>query len=225
MNRILERNGKFFVLLTPSYISSPSNELMLGNWTDEHLRNYHTVEYNNLNDAMACAYKFTPLDWNKIVSIHEDAYHTIVHSIENYIRTNKYFVELEPVLMNPTELKETMFHRVAQKGHRFSLFYDMNDVVCINIVNNWTKILSEIAKGLMTIPSLRIKKFMRTDTFISLIGVTDVGTTYEIRLWSSLVHQWAKWIYMNKSSPYQYIDTLNELIEKQKQIDNGTIIR
>lgn len=127
--------------------------------------------------------------------------------------------------MNPSELKQTMFQRVYQHGRRFNLFYDANDVICINIINPWTKNLVEIANLLKVIPELRIKKVIRNPTHFCLVGTTDVGTTYEVRLWTTLIAQYVRWLYKNNISLEAHVPELLKLIEKQKLLDSDDVVR
>lgn len=225
MNRVLKVNNKFQVLVTPVFVSNSSMEILLGNWTDERIRGYKVLEFSTLQDAMDLAFKYPSIDWNKLVSIHEDAYQRITKSIRQTLEDGNYIVELDSHLMDPTELKETMFKRVAHRGERFSLFYDANDVVCVNIVNPWTQNVIEISNLLKSLPDLRIKKYIRTPTHIKLIGITDVDTVYEIRLWTTVVSQWVRWINTNKLEPKMYVDMLPQILANQKTIDSGYIVR
>ncbi len=217
--------NKFLVLETPDYVSSPSMEVILGDFSEPNIRNYKITEFNTLQDAQDRAFMFPPISWNKLVSIHEDAYRTIQNAVKRNLERGNYIVELDSHLMDPTELKEMMFRRVSNFGERFTLFYDANDIICINIINPWTANLVEIAHILETDPELRIKKMIRTKTHISLIGETDVGTMYEIRLWTTLMAQWAKWIHMNKLDPRVYVNMLAQIQSKQDVIDGGYIVR
>jgi hypothetical protein len=221
MNRILQNNNKFQVLTTPSYVSAPSMELMLGAWSDEHLRGYKIVSFTSLQDAMDLAFKYPPINWNKLVNIHEDSFRIITNSVKKNLQQRNFIVEIDNHLMNPSELKETMFKRIEHLGERYNLYYNANDVICINIINPWTKNLYEITTLLKNIPELRIKKIHKSKTHITLIGLTDVNTTYEIRLWTTLMAQWARWIHMNKLEPQQYFYMINQIIETQKNVDNG----
>lgn len=224
MNRILQVDNGFQVLVTQHYVSNPSFELMLGNWTDAKMQNYKIYQFTTFQDAMDLAFSLPPIDWNKIVSLHEDAFHTITSSIKKTLQYGSFIVETDSRLLNPTELKETMFRRVAQNGVRFSLFYDMNDVICINIINPWTNNLVEISNILKAVPDLRINKVIKTKTHIKLIGLTDVDTVYEIRLWTSLMAQCVRWIFNNNLDKRSYVQSVESTIQKQKIIDNGDIV-
>jgi len=225
MNRILQTNNSFQVLVTPSYVTAPSMELMLGAWSDEHLRGYNIISFSTLQDAMDLAFQYPPVDWNKLVSVHEDSFRVISQAVKRILQNGNFIVDVDYHLMDPTEIKETMFKRVSHFGERYNLFYNANDVICINIINPWTKTLNELVTILKIIPDLRIKKIYRTKTHITLLGLTDVGTTYEIRLWNTVMAQWARWIYTNKLEPMKYAYMINQLIATQKQIDDGYSVR
>jgi hypothetical protein len=245
MNRILKKNNNLYqVMITPTFISNSSMELILGQWiqdktprtgcskktltfpiSDEHIRGYRVAEFSTLQDAMDLAFKYPTIDWNKLVNIHQDAFPVIVNTVRNTLANGSFIVEIDSHLMNPTELKETMFKRVLRNGERFNLFYDANDVISINIINPWTRNIIEMANLLRVVPNLRIKKIIRSETHITLIGVTDADTTFEIRLWTSLIAQWVRWVKNNDIDPHAYIGMLSQIMEKQKIIDDGDIIR
>lgn len=224
MNRILHVENNFKVLTTPTYTTNPSFELMIGNWTDEKLRNYKVYTFNNLQDAMDLAFQYPPIDWNKLITIHKDNFYKIKQEIHQQLQDGNFIVEVDSHLMDPTELKRMMFKRVEKYGNRFNLLYDANDIICINIINQWTNNLIEISKVLQNDPVLRIKHVIKTPTHIKMIGLTDFGTPYEIRLWTSLTSQWARWVLRNNLDPRLYMDTLNKLLDEQKNIDKNDIM-
>lgn len=222
MNRIREYNDKFQVLLTPTYSTSPSMEIMLGNWSDAKLRGFKVVEFSTMHDAMGLAYQYPDINWNKIASIHTDSFDKITNIVNSTLKKNNFIVEVDSHLMDPLEIKNTMFDRVGKMGERYTLFYNANDVICINIINPWYHNLNIIASILRQIRELRIKQIIKTRAFICLIGVTDVGTTYEIRLWTTVVSQWARWIYTNNLDGTKYLHLLSNLTDTQNIIDSGT---
>lgn len=248
MNRIREFNNKFQVLISPTDVGSPLLERVIGGWTDQHrntgrnfhieypnnnadspinelltdaqIRNFYIVDFNTLQDAMDLAYKFPDLDWNRIVSMHQDVFPVLRDIIKDNLINNNFIVELDSHVLNPTELKETIFNRVLRKGERFTMFYDASDVICFNIINPFTFNINSIANILKSIPELRIKKIHKDKLCVHLIGVTDVDTTYEIRLWTTLTAQWARWIMKNHYDPNQYLHILQRLLDKQKILDD-----
>jgi len=226
MNRILQvSDNKFLVLLTPNYVSNPSFELLLDNFSDENIRNCKIVEFPTMESAMELAFKYPSIDWNKLVLIHEDAFHSLRQIIKQVLEHGNYVVELDSHLMSPREAKEAMFNRVMILGNRFNLYYDMNDIICINIINPWTKNLLALTNILKNIPELRIKKIFQTKTHIKLIGLNDVGTVYEIRLWTDLLAQWARRLYIHKLNPELFLSELPRIMHDQKIIDDGIVLR
>jgi hypothetical protein len=252
MNRIRKYNDKYQVLITPTDVASPSLERVIGGWTDQYYteRNFHIefpndnvdrhinelltdaqiynfsiTEFNTLQDALDLAYKFSDLDWNRLVSIHQDVFPDLRSIIKENLHDNNFIVELDSKLLNPTELKETIFDRVMLHGSRFNLFYNSNDVISFNIINPWSSNLESIVNILKSIPQLRIKKIYKTQSCIRLIGITAVDTTYEIILWTTLMAQWARWIKNNHLDADKYKHILQKLIAKQKIIDDSVIIR
>jgi hypothetical protein len=226
MNRIREHNGTFQVLLTPTFNTSPSMELLLGSWSDQNtfLRNFSIVEYPTMRDALDKAYLYPDLDWNKLVSMHYDPFHKINNIIKSFLHQNKYIVELDSVLLTPIKLKNTMFDRVSSLGKSFTPYYNSSDVICINIINPWTHNIQQIANQLAHIPDLNIRNIMSTEYLIRMIGVTDVGTTYEIRLWTTLVAQYAR-ASKNFSNIDENIKTLENILFSQRNIDANYVIR
>ena len=112
MNRILSENGINKVLITPTYVDGIAMEIMLGNWTDQRLKGYHVEYFESLEDAMDVSFRYPSIDWNKIVSIHEDCFQKISDAVKEALSDGNFIVELDSELMDPTELKETMFHEL-----------------------------------------------------------------------------------------------------------------
>lgn len=225
MNRIRKVGNIYQVLLTPTYEYSPNFEIMLGNWMESNLRNFKVIEFNSLNDALGEAYKYPDIDWNKLVSIHYDAYEKIVPMITQIMHKQKRIVEIDAKLANPTEVKNLMFDRISRLGNRFTLIYNANDVISINIVNPWSQNLKDIATFLQKIPELRIVRKYYSRGIVHLIGETEMNTTYEIKLWPTLIYNWAKWVAFENISQASAKQILNQIIEKQNIIDDGIIIR
>lgn len=226
MNRILQTNKNIFsVLVTPTFVINTSMEFMFNNWSDAKIRGYKIVNFNTMQDAIDYAYRLPIIDWNKMVNSHIDAFERISSSIKHSLQNGSFIVEIDSHLMSPDELKETMFKRVKFHGERFNLFYDANDIICINIINPWTQNIIEMANILKNIPELRIIKIIKTETHIKLIGLTDIGTTYEIRLWTTHISQWVRWIYKNNLNPIDYINSLKQYQNEQNIIDKNDIIR
>jgi hypothetical protein len=226
MNRIREYNYKYQVIITPTIPNNCSFELMLGNWTDEHLRNYYVLEFDNLGDAQCEAFKHPDLDWSKLVLLHQNSFYDLTKLIKNVLSNHQFIGDLQPRILMPEELKNIMFDRILYFGKRFTLKYKMNDIIAFNIINPFSKNLNEVCVYLENDSRLKIFRKFINNGVIHLIGKTDIGTTYEITLWPTIVYQWAKWADVNQqvsneNKKYSFL----EAIKKQEQLDNGFEIR
>lgn len=231
MNRIRHHNNAYQVLLTPHLKFAPSMELLVGNWDDEHLRGFSIVEYPTLPEAQCHAMRLPDIDWYKLVRMHIDYVHSLEKIINGTIQRHKFIVNLETKVMTPQELKEMTFRRVQNLGERYSVTYGANDIISFCIVNPWTKNLDELAHILTTIPELRIKRHKIYNKKINhLIGLTELGSTYEIRLWPTILHHWAVWEYENKHiNRNKNNDRVQKVyqvaLKQQNDIDSGMFIR
>lgn len=226
MNRIRKFNNNYQVLITPYHRFDTSFELMLGLWTDDYLRNYSITTFQTMEEAMELAFTMPDIDWFKLVLFSKDSYVKLNKIIRQIVNENNFIVEYEPHLMTPEELKETMFNRVMINGDRFRLDWNLNDVIGFHIVNPWSSNLRSIYSVLKTIPELRLMRSQFDNGVITLIGETDIGTTYSIILWPTLIYQYAKWSKINPNvSDNSLATTLANIINMQKQIDNGIVLR
>lgn len=226
MNRIREYNYRYQVLITPTMPTNSSFELMLGNWTDEHLRNYYILEFDNLGDAQCEAFKHPDLDWDKLVLIHQHAFYDIQKIIKEILKSYNFIGEIQPRILSPLELKQNMFDRIMYYGKRFTLKYKMNDIIAFHIINPFTKNLNKVSEYLENDTRLKIIRKFVNNGVIHLIGKTDVGTTYEIGLWPTMIAQWARWAeenpqISNENKKYTFMES----IKKQEQLDSGFEIR
>jgi hypothetical protein len=226
MNRIREYNFKYQVLITPTMPMHTGYELMMGNWTDEHLRNYYVLEFDNMGDAQCEAFKHPDIDWEKMSLMHQNVYYDLKNVIKKILNDHKFIGEFQPKILSPNELKNTMFDRVMYYGKRFTLRYNFNDSIGFHIVNPFTKNLIEISKYLEVDPRLRIHRKFINNGVIHLIGRTDLGTTFEIGLWPTMIAQWARWAEENpqistENKKYSFL----EAVKKQEKMDSGFEIR
>lgn len=226
MNRIRQHNGKHQVIITPHHRFDTGFELMLGNWTDSKLKNYSIKEFTNLEDAQCEALLYPDIDWLKIVLFHKEIYLKLHKIIKSELETNNFIVDFEAKIMTADELKNTMFNRVMQYGKRFNLSYNLNDIIGFHIINPWNSNLNEIKQILIKNKTLRISKIHEVKGSIKLIGVTDIGTTYEITLWPTLIAQWARWVSKEKNLSEKAIDdAFNDAVKAQEQINNTINLR
>jgi len=227
MNRIRKVDNGYQVLITPDIKVSPDSALLIGNWTDENLRNYYLLHFHSLNDAQCAAYDYPDIDWYRIVLNHKYIFLRLKDTIQTILKNNNLNVELQSVLMEPEMLKEVIFERVARGGDRFNLRYGMNDVISFTIVNPWSNNLHTIAKLIenhrehLYRDDLRIRyKKIVDGKIICLYGATEFGTIYEIRLIPTLLQQWGEWYnkvgYKNGRNAD---DLYNKYLKQQNEID------
>lgn len=226
MNRIRKYGDKYQVLYTPTWPENPSFEIIMGNWTDEHLRGYYVRDFETLGDAQCEAFNYPDIPWDIMVTSYKNSFYDNKKIIRNILDQNKFIVEFEAKFMDQDMVKNAMFNRVLNSGKRFTLAYGMNDIVSYHIINPWSKNLLEISQRLIENSRLKIIKKYVSNGMIHLIGKNDLGTTYEIALWPTVIHQWAKWVYNHpevppKTSQETYVDA----VKKQAHIDAGFTLR
>jgi hypothetical protein len=226
MNRIRKYNNKYQVLITPSQPFNSSFELMMGTWTDDYINRFYVTEYETLGDAQCEAYKYPDIDWTVMVLNYKSAFTDKKEIIKQVLSDNEYIVDFEALYKTPEETKNAMFNRVLNHGCRFNLLYNMNDIIYFHIVNPWTKNCMEIADKLINETKLKILKKTITNGVIQLIGKTDLGTTYEIAVWPTLLMQWAKWRTKNPNvSSDTSQELFNNIVKQQAQFDSNDVIR
>lgn len=226
MNRIRKYKHKLQVLITPHHRFDPGFELMLGAWTDDHLRNYHIMEFIDMDDALEEAFNYPDIDWEKMVLFHKDIYVKLYKIIKSELQDNDFITEFEPQIMTANQIKETMFNRVMKLGKRFKLNYNLNDIIGYHIINPWGKNLREIYKILKNNRNLRIVRHEFDNGVIRAIGETDIGTNYEIVLWPTLIAHWARWSLKHPELPIETIESsLKDVLSTQTQIEKTISIR
>jgi hypothetical protein len=226
MNRIRKHGNKFQVLITPTQMYNPQFEILVGGWTDEYLRNFYIAEYDTMGEAQCEAFKHPDIDWEKMVLMQKNAFHDIKNLLQENINKHKFIVDFIPQYMDQYAIKNNMFNRVMQHGNRFTLAYHMNDVISYHIISPWSKNLLEIADKLNADPKLKLFKRYNSNGVIHLIGKTDLGTTYEIGLWPTIISQWARWVQEHPNvSQETKKQTFQEAVSKQSEIDAGFSLR
>lgn len=227
MNRIRKKNNVYQVLITPDIKIAPDSSLLLGNWTDANLRGFNILEFNTLNDAQCEAYNYPDINWYNIVLNHQYIFSRLKKTLEDIIRNNNINVVLQSELMNPQTLKNTMFERVMRGGERYNLRYGMNNIISFTITNPWSSNLHIVSKLFenhrehVYRDDLRIRfKRVIDGNIILLYGVTEYGTTYEIRLMPTLLQQWGEWYKKSGRDNIQHANELyNSYLQSQKKID------
>lgn len=233
MNRIRKFNDIYQVLITPEIKIAPDNPIMVGNWEDESLRNYYILEFETLQGAQCEALKHSDIDWYRLVMNHQHIFKRLEQQIGAILADNILNVEFRSHLQDAETLKNTMFNRVMRGGDRFNLRYSYNDLITFTIVNPWTDNLHHTARLLENYRShlyrddLRIRsKEIIDGKIICLYGVTEFGSIYEIKLVPTLINQWAEWHRKNgfRNEPSSN-NLYNKMLEKQKILDAGPVIR
>jgi len=231
MNRIRKVNNSFQVLITPNIKVAPDSPILVGNWEDENLRNYYVLEFDSMNGAQAEAFKYPDIDWYRFTLNHEPIFKNLNSIIRSVINDYGFNVDIKPHLMSPEELKFTMFDRVLLGGERFNTRSGFNDIISFTIISPWTNVLHKVSRVLenykyhMFRDDLRIREKQILDgKIISLIGYTEFGTTYEIRLMPTILFQWAEWRKKRGVNQENAEQIYKKLVKNQDMIDNGPVL-
>ncbi len=233
MNRIRQYNGIFQVLITPTIQFSPDSSLMLGNWEDEDLRNFHIVDFPTLNEAQCEAFKYPDIDWHRIVLNHTHIYQRLRGLIDKIIADNEFNVEFIPTLMSPEKFKNSVFDRVMNGGERYNLRYGMTDIISFTIVNPWFSNLKALSNKIAFHREHYVRNDMRIkyqnvvdDKMIVLYGSTELGSIFEIRLIPTIIHQWVDWYAKTGFHNQEAADKVYvQLLKQQEALDNGPVLR
>jgi len=232
MNRIRKYDGVWQVLITPNIKIFPDSPILVGNWEDENLRNYHVLTFESLNDAQAEAFKYPDIDWHRLVVNHQHIFQRLDKELRALVDEFGFNAEIRSTMMDSETFKNTMFDRVMQGGERFNMRYGFSDIIGFTIVNPWTNVLHKIARAVETAREhlhrddfrIRGKKIVDGKTVV-LIGYTEFGTTYEIKLIPSLLDQWSSWFnkngYRNEESS---LNMYKKLLETQSSVDSGIVL-
>jgi hypothetical protein len=224
MNRVRQYNDKYQVLITPHHRFHTGLELMLGNWVDENLSGFKVEIYNSWEDAMDRSYQFPDIIWDQLTLYHKDIFAKLYQIIKYEIQVNNFNVNVLPKLLNPYQTKELMFNRVMSFGERFRLGYHMNDIISFHITCPFSSHLEELSEIFSINQALRILYKTNDEGIIRLVGQTDLGTSYEIVLWPTMIAEWGKWAEKNSHIPNELkLKKLKEARKKQDIIDKKTI--
>lgn len=232
MNRIRKVGDKYQVLITPDNLISPDSSILYGNWSSESLQKFYIKEYEFLEDAQNEALNYSDIDWYRLILNQAEIFKRLSKLIAGIIEQSGIIFEYHPVLMEPDEVKNILMDRVMNGGEKFNLRYRLNDMMTFTLINPWTKNLHKMSKILESYreyyqrDDLRIRsKRILDKKIISLTGVTDIGTVYEIRLVPTLLEQWGSWQRKNSHiNPNVAIQKYNLLMQKQIELDNSSSI-
>jgi hypothetical protein len=230
MNRIRQIGDQFQVLITPHIPISPDSSLLIGNWDTFDLNKFKIISFDNLSDAQYTALQFPDINWTRMILNHQPIYQHLNQIIKKVIEKNGFDVHIIPHLMNQIELKNAIFDRVT--GSKKYKNVGLSDVITFTIINPWTSNLKKLASIFgatqMTYYSynsddlkIRKKKIIDNVSYF-LSGLTPLGTTYQIRLLTPIIHQWNKWS-LNNSNRLLAQKMYDKYIKMQKLIDTETI--
>lgn len=233
MNRIRKHKGFYQVLITPNIKISPDSSIMIGNWEDSELSGFSIMEFETLGDAQVEAFLYPDIDWYRIVLNHKYIYIRLRDVLSQIISDNNYKVQLYSKLMSPNEFKNAMFDRIIHNNNHFNLRYDFSDIISFTIVNMWSSNLQKLSKTIeqhrehLVRNDLRIKhKKIIDNKIICLLGSTEFGTTYTVKLLPTLLHQWATWHKeIGHIKKQQSADLYKQYLQSQEQIDLGKTLR
>lgn len=221
MNRIRKYNGKYQCLLTPHRKYDVGFEFILGSWTDETIKGFEVVEFDNYSDAENAIYDYPDINWNKLIELHKDCHDFLRHHILQIVKNYDLCVDVKPILLTASQVKNVMFDRVIRMQHdnNFRLIHNMNDIITITIINPWTNNLQNFAKILISDDRLKIIKSIRDVGIIHLIGKTDIGTTYTIILTTPIIYNWMSWKEL-QTNDKKITHGYDSCIKQQKIIDS-----
>jgi hypothetical protein len=226
MNRIRFNNGKYEVLITPFNQLDSGMQKFVGEWTNTSFGRFNVKTFDNMRDANELALQMPDVDWNKLVSDHKYCFIDLRNKVKNIINESELILSYEPTLMTSEQIKNLIFERVLKHGQRFTTTRNMNDIISLNISNPWSQNLDELADLIKKELSLKLVSMQRNGNVINFIGKTDIGTTYEINLWPSLIHNWAKWaIARPELSERELNESYVEMSKLQKKIDSSYVLR
>ena len=235
MNRIRRVGNVYQCLLTPYRKYDPSFEYLLGSWTDESVMGFEVRTYNTLSEAECEAINMPDINWDTLVDFHKDSYLFLKNHISKALEKTSIGVDFKHYLASPIQTKNRMFDRVLSGQNTlladgntsgFRMVYDMNDIISFTIINPWMSNLRLLADRLIKTDRLKIFNKMEKDGIIQLVGRTDIGTTYEIMLVTSVIHNWMLWRKNNSMMPTDKINSqLKNCIRTQKLIDTTPALR
>jgi hypothetical protein len=235
MNRIRRAGNTYQCLITPHQKYNTGIEHILGFWTDESMIGFDVKIFDNYQDAECETYGLPDIDWDALVIHHTECFGFLRDHIKQTLNRSNIACEFKHNLATPAQVKNRMFDRVLkgqymieekQSIHGFRTVYDMNDIIGFTIINPWTQNIQELAKWLIKTDRLNIMYKIENNNSIKLVGRTEIGTTYEIVLLTSLISNWVQWKQLNISaSENRVISSLKSCIKTQKIIDFTQVLR
>lgn len=235
MNRIRRIGNTYQCLFTPYNKYDTGFERLIGSWTDEAMMGFEVKTYATYAEAECEAFELPDINWDQLVAFHKDSYLFLRDHISKAIDASTMAVDYYYHLATPLQTKNRMFDRVL-KGQEilfekhvtsgFRTVYNMNDIISFVIVNPWMRNLKELSDKLIRTDRLNIFNKIEKKGIIQLVGRTDIGTSYEILLVSSIIHNWMLWRDINAdSAPDLLKSTLKNCLRTQNLIDATPLLR
>lgn len=234
MNRIRKISDNKYQVLTNHHLRMlPDSPLYIGNIDDPDLMNYQIIETSNLNDALAESYKYSDINWKKIIDHHKYIFIRLKELIQSIINDYKLEVTFNPIYIDEGNFKNNVFERVEKYKNDTNFRFENLDIIEFDIVNPWTKNLQYIAeiltkhRGYLYRDDLRIYyEQVIKGKMIYLYGKTELGTNYKIKLIPTLLYQWLSWYYKGGYIQGEAGQKLfNKLYHQQIELDRGVVIR
>jgi len=234
MNRIRRVGAIYQVLITPSIDStnSPDNSLLVGDWSEANFKNFSILEYPSQSQALCEALNHPNIDWFRLVLNHKHIYTRLLDNIRDILEKHDVSDKIQFIskLLTPEELKQSMFE-VAAGNPPSSKYYSNNiNIISFTLVNPWTMNLKKFSKILeaqreyYNRNDLRLSGKRIVDGKIILLrGMTEFGTSYEIRLIPSLIYQFIVWDDNTENTSSNYKENAyRSSIKNQDKIDLDT---
>lgn len=234
MNRVRRVGSTYQCLLSPHRKYDTGFESLIGSWTDESMIGFEVRTYPTYTEAECQAIEMPDINWDRLVEFHKDQYMFLKNVINNVLERTDIATDFKHYLATPIQAKNRMFDRVI-KGQNmlaernstlgFRTVYNMNDIISFVIVNPWSQNLRTLADKFIRTERLNIFNKIEKDGAIQLVGRTDIGTTYEILLVTSVINNWIVWREKNTHiSPDRVKSALKNCIKTQKLIDATPIL-
>lgn len=223
MNRIRKYGNEYQVIITPHQKFDSGVEFLIGNWADNNFKNnYKIISFKTFSDAFNISKTMPDLNWDQIILWHKDIFADLFHTLKLILKTNNlYETTISPNLIHPMELKQIMFNRIIL-AKRSSIPYHTNDIITFRISNDKIQDLNKLEYILENTQKLNIVHKINQRGVIKFIGKTNIGTTYEIILMTTMIKNWSvKNEKRNDISLYHKLMELNKILMFQKGMNDN----
>ncbi|VBB18536.1 hypothetical protein YASMINEVIRUS_999 [Yasminevirus sp. GU-2018] len=234
MNRVRRVGNIYQCLISPHRKYDTGFEYLLGSWTDESMTGFEVRTYSSYTEAECEAIEMPDIDWDRLVEFHKESYLFLRDHLTKSLARIGIATDFKHYLATPIQAKNRMFDRVI-KGNEamieknittgFRTVYNMNDIISFVVINPWTHNLKVLADRLIRTERLNIFNKIEKEGVIQLVGRTDIGTSYEILLMTSVVHNWVLWREKNENvTPDRVKTALKNCLKTQRLIDATPVL-